>query len=90
VLFSVIKKLCALDFDNTTIARIVEAFPNGVGSKFVRRTDLPAELARVRAKTAPGRKARGGARQIRWRLGRRYPSRTGPYLEDRRYRRRRN
>jgi hypothetical protein len=59
VLFPIIGKLCELDFDDPTIARILSAFPDGVASKYIGRFD--AEVARVRAKTAPRRAVEGKA-----------------------------
>jgi hypothetical protein len=58
-LFSVIRKLIELDLDDATIKRIIGAYPGGIGSKYVGRSDLGAEIARVRSKTAANRKMRG-------------------------------
>lgn len=58
-LMAVIAELCRRDFDDATIERIIRAFPNGVGAKYVGRRDLGGEIARVRAKTAANRKLRG-------------------------------
>jgi hypothetical protein len=58
-LFSVVKGLINLDLADTTIEQIVRAYPAGIGSKYTDRSDLAAEIARIRSKTTPGRKARG-------------------------------
>jgi hypothetical protein len=60
-LFSVIRKLIELDLDDATIERVIRAYPGGIGSKYVGRSDLGAEIARVRSKTAAGRKMRDKA-----------------------------
>ena len=54
-LFSVIKKLVELGFDDPTIERIICHFPRGIGSKYIGRKDVGAEISRVRSKTAAGR-----------------------------------
>jgi len=58
-LFSVIKKLIELDLDDPAIEGIIRAHPGGIGSKYIGRSDLGAEIVRIRSKTASGRKARG-------------------------------
>jgi hypothetical protein len=52
-LFKVIAALMKHDLSNETIERIIRAFPNGIGSKYIGRSDLGIEIARIRSKTAP-------------------------------------
>ena len=54
-LFSVIKQLGDRDVDAVTIERIIHAHPNGIGAKYVGRTDLAKEIARVLEKPTPPR-----------------------------------
>jgi AAA domain len=49
-LFSIISALIELNFDDMTIERIIRAHPGGPGSKYAGRTDLAAEIDRIRAK----------------------------------------
>jgi Family of unknown function (DUF5906) len=58
-LFAVISQLCRRNLDDATIERIIRAYPNGVGEKYVNRTDLGVEIIRARTKTSAGRAARG-------------------------------
>jgi hypothetical protein len=59
LLFTVIGTLCELNSDDPTIARILHEFPNGPAAKYAKRNDLPAEIARCRARTQPSRLKRG-------------------------------
>jgi hypothetical protein len=47
--------------DGGAIERVIRAYPGGIGSKYVGRSDLGAEIAMVRSKTAAGRKMSGKA-----------------------------
>ena len=57
----VIGKLVERGVEDAMIERVIRAHPGGIGSKYVARNDLGAEIARVRNKTAAGRKIRGKA-----------------------------
>jgi Family of unknown function (DUF5906)/RepB DNA-primase from phage plasmid len=58
-LFSVINGSIRLDLADATIESIIRAYPGGSGSKYAGRSDLAAEIGRIRTKTAPGRRLRG-------------------------------
>jgi hypothetical protein len=60
-LFSVIATLLKRGLADDTIERIIRAFPNGIGSKYVGRGDLAAEIGRIRSRTAAGRNLRNNA-----------------------------
>lgn len=60
-LYYVVSALIERDLNDLTIERIIRHYPRGIGAKYVNRTDLDAEIARVRGKTAAGRKMRGNA-----------------------------
>jgi hypothetical protein len=52
-LFKVIAALVRHCLSDETIERIIRAFPSGIGSKYIGRSDLGIEIARIRSKTAP-------------------------------------
>ena len=51
-IFSVVAQLAERNFDDAAIERILRAFPDGAGSKYVNRHDLGAEIARCRTRSA--------------------------------------
>jgi hypothetical protein len=56
-LFSVVKELASRGFDPTMIARVVQAYPNGIGAKHANRNDLDQDIARILAKPSPSRES---------------------------------
>jgi hypothetical protein len=51
-LFEVVCALIARELDNATIERVIRAHPNGVGAKYINRSDLDKEIARIRSKVS--------------------------------------
>jgi putative DNA primase/helicase len=64
-LFYVIKSLIARELDDGTIKRIIEHYPDAIGAKYVGRTDLYREIARIRAKHTRRRAAEADAAAAR-------------------------
>jgi RepB DNA-primase from phage plasmid len=64
-LFFVIKSLIAREFDDGTIKRITQHYPDGIGAKYVGRPDLDREIARIRAKHSRRRAAEADAAAAR-------------------------
>jgi hypothetical protein len=50
--FHVVRALIARDVDDVTIEHVIQAHPNGVGAKYVGRSDLAKEIARIRSKAS--------------------------------------
>lgn len=50
--FHVVRALIARDLDDVTIEHVIQAHPNGVGAKYVGRSDLAKEIARIRSKAS--------------------------------------
>ena len=70
-LYYVVSGLISRGLDNATIERIIRHYPQGIGAKYVGRTNLDSEISRIRQKTsrrdtaqADAAKTRGSGRPV--------------------------
>jgi hypothetical protein len=64
-LYYVVKALIARDLDDLTIERIIQDYPQGIGAKYVNRTDLDREIRRIREKISRRKAAQVDADKAR-------------------------
>jgi hypothetical protein len=57
-LFNVISAMCRASMSDDEIQLVIKKHPSGIGAKYANRHDIDKEIARVRQKTAAGRKMR--------------------------------